>query len=263
MKVLPRRFADASRLPPKELLRRQIYKLRIQVHKLINSNLDNRKGGVLHIGANEALEAEAYGDRPVVWFEANPELLSGLQQHIAPFPNQRAFCALLGDSRREVDFHIASNRGVSSSLFEFGPYSAGRESLWPDLNLRMQRTIRLEMQTLDALLAQKYIDAAAYDRWVLDVQGAELLVLRGATDSLRHCKIISVEVSTVEVYRGGVQYTELKDYLRPLGFVPLAEPDRLGIQHGDVMFIHRSLGRAPYFRSLLSLFSWAESRSGR
>jgi FkbM family methyltransferase len=251
-KGLLRRVADASRVPRKELLRRQI-------HKLINHHLSNRDGGVLHIGANNAEEAALYGDRSVVWFEANPDVMPRLQQNIAAFPNQRAFCVLLGDERREVDFHIASNAGSSSSIFPFGTYFAGREGLWPDLNLRMERTTRLEMQTLDGFLAQHAIDASAYDRWVLDVQGAELLVLKGAVNSVRLCKVISVEVSTVEVYEGGVLYPEIGDYLRSAGFISFVEPDTLSMQHGDIVFFHRSLGNTPYLRSLMFLLSCVES----
>lgn len=251
-KGLVRRFSDAGRVPQKELLRRQI-------HKLINHYLNNRDGGVLHIGANNAEEAYLYGDRPVIWFEANPDVMPRLQQNIEAFLNHQAFCVLLGNERREVDFHIASNGGSSSSIFAFGRYLAGRESLWPDLNLRMERTIRLEMQTLDGILAKHDIDASAYDRWVVDVQGAELLVPKGAADSLRHCKIISLEVSTVEVYEGGVRYPEIRDYLRTAGFIPIVEPNTLSMPHGDITFVHPSLWNSPYFRSLMFILSWAKS----
>jgi FkbM family methyltransferase len=250
-KGLLRRLADASRVPPKELLHRQI-------HKLIRHHLNNRKGGILHIGGADASEAVFYGDRPVIWFEANPEVMPLLLQNIAAFPNQRAFCVLLGDERREIDFHIASNGGSSSSIFALGKYSAGRESLWPDLNLHMEKTIRLEMQTLDGFWVRHGIAASAYQHWVLDVQGAELLVLKGASNSLRHCKVISLEVSTVEVYEGGVQYPEIRDYFITAGFIPLAEPK--GKQHCDVTFVHRSLWETRYFRSLMALLSRTETR---
>jgi len=126
--------------------------------------------------------------------------MEALHRNIAPFPNQHACCALLGDSAREVDFNIASNFGGSSSVFAFGPYAVGDKSLWPDTNLQMQKTISLRMQTLDSLISEKEIDPRKYDHWVIDVQDAGLLVLEGATRSLSFCKAVSLEISTVEVY---------------------------------------------------------------
>src|SRR5262249_53010535 len=160
----------------------------------------------------------------------NPELMPGLLRNIAPFPSQRAFCTLLGDCRREVDFHIASNCGASSSLFALGSSAVGRESLWPDIDLHIERTVRLPMETVDAFLAKHKIDLASFDTWVLDVQGAEVLVLVGATHSLRSCRVIRTEVSTVEVYEGGARYADLRAHFAAYGFVPLLEPHVTNVQ---------------------------------
>lgn len=226
------------------------------LRKLANDYLDRQRTGIFHIGAHAASEARFYGDTPVVWFEANPELTPKMLENIAPFPRQRGFCVLLGDQSREVDFNVCPDSGGSSSIFALGPYSAGPQSLWPQWDIRMEKTVRLQMETLDSFLPAHGIDPADYNYWVLDVQGAELLVLKGAKESLRHCKVISTEISTVEVYEGGARYEDIKSELASAEFIPLIEPHVLNMKHGDVAFVHRSLANSAYFRFLLSLFSW-------
>jgi hypothetical protein len=56
---------------------------------------------------------------------------------------------------------------------------------------------------------------------------------------LQHCRALLVEVSTVEVYRGGVLWPELQQYLGDAGFVPLWDPDSL---HDDVLFVRGTEG---------------------
>lgn len=246
MMELVSRAARFWQLPRRERLRRV-------ARKLITRYLDNRRGGILHVGAHNGREALAYGMRRVIWFEANPALMPLLSQQLEAFPSQRAFCVALGDRVGQVDFHVAPDDGETSSLFDFGRFASGHDSLWPALDLRMEKTIRVNMTTLDAFLADHRLDPADYDRWFIDVQGAELLVLEGAQKSLPHCRVLFTEISTVEVYRGAALYPDVKRVLDAAGFVALADPEQLGIRHGGVTFVHRSLCRSLYFRALLAL----------
>ena len=72
--------------------------------------------------------------------------------------------------------------GVSSSIFQFGPYGSGERTLWPDLNLNMESEITLPMIRLDTLLKGNDLEVENYDYWVVDLQGAEKLALDGAGD---------------------------------------------------------------------------------
>jgi FkbM family methyltransferase len=214
-----------------------------ELEKLANGYLERTRTGVLHIGANVGNEAPFYKNDRVVWVEANPALMDRLRENIKPYPRQVALCALLGDRQDEVDSHIASNQGQSSSILEFGEYSAGEKSLWPRLNLHITHTVHLQMQTLDSLVASQMIDLRDFDYWVVDVQGAELLVLDGATDNLRHCKAMKIEISTVDVYKQGARYEDIRAKLGDLGFFPLTDPYARNIRHGDITFVRRSLSR--------------------
>lgn len=194
--------------------------------------------GILHLGAHTGQEREAYArnHRPVAWVEAHPVIYRRLQDNLKPFPEQLALRGLLAEvDGREMDFRRSNNmNGESSSMFEFGVHA---HALWPDQELEMIERVPLRTVTLDTLLAEHGLAAADYDFWVIDLQGAELRALQGAQQSLHACRAILMEVSTVEVYRGGVQWAELRDYLQARGFASAWEPIR---PHDDVLFVPRS-----------------------
>ncbi|HEX6827491.1 MAG TPA: FkbM family methyltransferase [Burkholderiales bacterium] len=199
-----------------------------------------RSTGILHLGAHLGQEARDYAalSKPVLWVEALPPIHARLAKHLEKFPGQRALCALLGDRNGiQQTFHISNNGdGISSSMFEFGDYASGDQSLWPKLKLAMVDSVTLPTIRLDTLLQDNEIDGRNLDFWVLDLQGAELLALLGCGDLLAHCRALYVEVSTVEVYRGGVLWSELRHWLERRGFDPLWEPGR---PHDNVLFIRR------------------------
>ena len=194
----------------------------------IHASFVKRSGGVLHIGAHKGQEAHWYNQNSasVLWIEAIPEIYNMLIQNIAIFENQKARLALLGDINQEsVPFHISSNDSVSSSIYQFG-------SELGFVGLSMTKTLYLPMVRLDSVLS--VTDAASYPHWVLDVQGAEMNVLKGSADLLDQCHSIFIEVSTREVYKGGVLFQELEEFLAERGFIPLWNP--LKMSHENVIF---------------------------
>ena len=81
------------------------------------------------------------------------------------------------------------------------------------------------------------IEISQYNFWIVDLQGAELLALKGAEKSLKSCDKLYVEVSLDEVYKGGVLYPELLNYLNSQGFIPTFEPRKI---HDDVLFVRKN-----------------------
>jgi FkbM family methyltransferase len=186
---------------------------------------------ILHIGANRGQEALYYDslNLNVLWVEADPQVETELSKHIEKFKNQKSIAALLLDkSGLEKEFNVFNNSGLSSSIFNLAD-NHGFEKL----NLQVSEIKLLKSSTIDELFASMNLNA--YTHWVLDVQGSELLVLQGATKSLGYCRSMTVEVSTREVYRGGVSYNNLKDYLGNHGFYPLWEPEL--DHHCEIIFL--------------------------
>ena len=200
--------------------------------------------GVLHLGAHVGQEAAFYAQhkKPVVWVEALPPIHANLEKNIRQYADQRALCALLGDlDGAQKRFYISNNQqGVSSSMFQFGEHGSGAKSLWPDLNLAMVGHITLAATRLDTLLRANRIAAADFNFWMVDLQGAELIALQGAGELIGACQAMFVETSTVDVYRGGVLWPELSQWLQEHGLVPLWQPSA---GHDDVLFVRQQHGK--------------------
>lgn len=194
--------------------------------------------GVLHLGAHLGQEAADYAKagKPVIWVEALPHICARLVERLKAFPNQTAYCAVLGDvAGKKVTFKVSNNwEGVSSSLFEFGPFGSGKNSLWPELGLSMINTIDLEMTTLDALVSTAAIPIAGFNHWIVDLQGAELLTLKGGKDALASCRSMLIEISQQPVYEGGALWPELREFLVEDGFSPTWPPEKI---HDDILFL--------------------------
>lgn len=199
-----------------------------------------QSNGVLHLGAHLGQEADDYAslEKPVLWVEAMPRIYERLVERLANFPKQKAFCALLGDKDGvPTTFNISNNsKGVSSSIYNFGSYGEGEKTLWPELSLRMVEQVTLSMVRLDTLFSLNSIDPNSFNHWVVDLQGAEKLALMGGDAALKHCKSLFIEVSTVEVYEGGVLWPELSTWLSSRGLFPAWQPTR---SHGNVLFVRQ------------------------
>ena len=171
--------------------------------------------GVVHVGANTGQERALYAGLGlrVLWVEPIPEVFETLLANLRGYREQRALRCLVSDSDgAEYQFHVASNRGASSSILDLKLH----REVWPHVSY--ERTIRLRSRTLASLLAEERIGPGTYDALVVDTQGAELLVLRGALPILRHFAYIKVEVPDFESYAGCCQLGDVASFLAEHGY---------------------------------------------
>src|SRR5271170_285163 len=131
---------------------------------------------VIHVGANVGQERGIYDKYglSVVWVEPIPAIYAELIRNIQPYPKQTAVQAILTDKVGDrVNFNIASNSGESSSIFDLALHT----DIWPEVNYVAK--IELQTNTLDHLIIERGLDGPV-DALILDTQGSELLVLKGA-----------------------------------------------------------------------------------
>lgn len=187
---------------------------------------------VLHVGGHYGEEAELYernGLRDVTWVEANPETIPVLRDHVEPL-GHRVIQALLADRATALPFHITSNEGLSSSILELGTH----RDEYPEV--LVTRSITLRARTLDELCASEQV--AEFGLLVMDVEGAQLHVLKGATEELKHVDYICLEVNETPLYRGCALVTDIDAYLADFCRVETVMTPHAW---GDALFVRKSV----------------------
>ena len=182
-------------------------------NKYENDFLKDAKG-VIHVGANLGQERYIYDYfmLDVIWFEPIPIIFNKLKENLREFPNQIAFKNLITDKdKKSYDFLIADNY-ASSSIFEFHLH----KSIWP--SIKQNKKISLESLTLNTFFEKNNIDPNNYDTIIMDTQGSELLVLKGAKNILKKIKFIKTEVSDFESYKGCCQLKDIDKFMKRNGF---------------------------------------------
>jgi FkbM family methyltransferase len=211
------------------------------VARRIVSAMDNphshlsRVAGVIHVGASTGQERDLYAKYKlrVLWVEPLPDSFKSLCENLKDYPDQTTVNLLITDKDdAEYVFHVASN-GDSSSILEFSDH----KDIWPDVHMTGQ--LMLKSITLDSLL-ERLGDGHEYQALVMDTQGSELLVLKGATKSLRRFEFIKTEAADFESYVNCARVDELTSYLFPFGF-RLKRKDKLaespkGGQYFDLLY---------------------------
>lgn len=197
---------------------RGIFEVNQNLLRFVLENLISN-GSVLHIGAHSGQETTQYSNLgvEVLWIEANPGIIDDLSNAVsAANPEQKIICALLGDKNMDnVPFYLANNGGLSSSLFQLASHN-----FWP--GLKMESAVLLNMRRLDSMLSRESLKK--FSHCVIDVQGAELRVLKGFGDLLHEFNSLEIEISTMETYIEGALFPEIVQYLSVFEFVPLWTP---------------------------------------
>jgi len=148
----------------------------------------------------------------VIGFEPQTEALAALQNRKTPF--ETYLPDVIGDGEEHF-LHVTAASGMTSLLEP----DVARLALFNGFSDwgRVVDRIRLMTRRLDDIEA-----IGAIDMLKLDVQGAEIMVFRGGTQSLERAVVVHTEVSFIGLYKGQPSLGQLDLELRHLGFIPHA-----------------------------------------
>lgn len=180
--------------------------------RMLHVRYSVRANGVLHVGGHHGEERPLYDAlkySPVWWVDGDKRSFPVLQAAIADAPNHHAIRAVVADEVRKMTFNLANNE-QSSSILDLGTHKEEH----PDVVYEGSRVVT--STTIDILRAEGKIGDANYLN--LDIQGAELMALKGATQYLDSVDYIYSEVNNAELYEGGCLVWELDEFLGDLGF---------------------------------------------
>jgi FkbM family methyltransferase len=174
--------------------------------------------GVLHLGANygqEAVDYEAAGAKHVWWVEAIPDVFIKMRDSMEKFNFETITCTnnCLSDvDGEEVEFKISNNEGQSSSFLDFGTHSVAHPTV------KFVKSLRLKTKRFDTLakelVEEGLVNMNHYDFLNIDLQGAELLALKGMGRYLKGFKWLYIEVNKAELYKGCPMVEEIDTFLK-------------------------------------------------
>jgi FkbM family methyltransferase len=177
--------------------------------------------GVFHVGAHHCEERQDYievlrlSDTKVVWCEADPNTA---QQARTKFPTAQVYSVLLADeSHKQVNF-LVTNNGESSSMLELDEHKKEHPYVYETGRLALTTTTMKDF-VKDILKIENVAELAEEINFLnVDVQGAELLVLKGAQEYLKAFDYLYLEVNSKSLYKGCALLPELEAFLTQQGY---------------------------------------------
>lgn len=188
--------------------------------------------GVLHVGAHFGQEDYSYAELGIlnrIYFEPLQKNYSVLRKNIdLKFECLRT---ALGNSVGEIEMNVEeANEGMSSSVLQPGLHL----SQYPHIKFTSKELV--PMTKLDLI----NFDRSNFNLLNIDVQGYELEVLKGSSETLKTIDYIICEVNNDEVYIGCAKVNELDEYLGTYGFKRV-ETDWAGTTWGDAFYAKTSI----------------------
>jgi hypothetical protein len=183
-----------------------------EINKVLLSNKINITGS-FHIGAHECEELQFYnkiGLKPenIIWIDAiASKVLEATNKGIPNVYN----ATITDEDDVDIIFNI-SNNVQSSSVLEFGTHSQEHPYV-VYVDKLFQKSI-----TIDTFFERNNIEANKYNFWNFDIQGAELMALKGAINSIKYAKAIYLEVNEKELYKNCGKITDVDNFLSTYNF---------------------------------------------
>lgn len=194
--------------------------------------------GICHVGAWRAAEIHEYkenfcgvsgivGDFPVTFIEADKSIEEHIVNSIAEYDDVDYKMVAAGSSFADAVFYAATNEQSSSLL-------KPKEHLRAHPRVKFHDPVDIKIEPLDHIMRGK-----SFNFLIMDVQGYELEVLKGAAELLADIDYIHAEINRAELYEGCVMVSDLDMFLQD--FVRVNTEWWPGQDWGDAFYIRRNL----------------------
>jgi FkbM family methyltransferase len=165
-------------------------------------------------GVDHAWSAFDPGHVNVIGFEPDDAECRRLNLLYQGRPNVRFIPLALGSERGSRQLYVTADP-AAASLYQPDEETIRRR---PELrSATVTRTVEISIVTLDEWTREAGIPAI--DAVKLDVQGAELDVLKGAARTLQTVRALELEVEFNEIYHGQPLFSDVDRFVRGFGFV--------------------------------------------
>jgi len=187
---------------------------------------------ILHIGAHTCEErndyiAGGFSDDKVIWIEGNQDIVNQVKSSI---PSINIYESLISDKDdTEVEF-IITNNGQSSSILELDEHLKEHPYVF-EIKRCLKKTI-----TVDTFIKNNNINIYDIEFVNIDIQGAELLALKGMKETLYYVNYLYLEVNLKHLYKNCALVSEIDDFLKEYNFTRI---DSVFTKHGwgDALYV--------------------------
>jgi len=205
-------------------------KMLLDFQSLLNK-YDLNIRGVIHIGAHIGQEYQIYknnGIRNCIFFEPLKDNFKKLKENIADdeviFVNKA-----LGNEEKLILMNVESvNGGQSSSILK------PKHHLTQYPHITFDKTEEVEMIKLDNFMVNMNYENFNFIN--IDVQGYELEVFKGSSETLKKIDYIIAEVNRAELYENCASVFQIDDYLSKFSFERV-ETSWEGVTWGDALYV--------------------------
>jgi FkbM family methyltransferase len=176
--------------------------------------------GIIHVGGHYGEEYEYYRNvlkvNNQMWFEPIHSNFVEMRKRIPVGAKVVLIERALGENnqRSYAMINLSSNNSESASLLKPLLHS----QYLPDIKFAGQERIVVSSLDYELVPYQKN-----YNALVLDVQGYELNVLKGAVNTLQYIDYIWTEVNYVRMYEGCALISDIDEFLANYGFVRVVD----------------------------------------
>ncbi|MDB5090261.1 MAG: hypothetical protein JWR09_4255 [Mucilaginibacter sp.] len=136
---------------------------------------------------------------------------------IEPQIAQKKYLEAVSHKFDNVSLELSLVGDVEKNGVEFYEMGSG-SSIYQENSDHHREKVSLKMETIDAIIEKKYkMPNNCFLK--LDVQGAEIDVLKGATELLKRTEFILLEISMLNYNYKAPQFTDVIIFLKNIGFV--------------------------------------------
>jgi FkbM family methyltransferase len=202
--------------------------------KNITKKYNMKIHGILHIGAHNLEELDTYNkhgikNNKIIWVEAIPKLARKNYKRDKTRIIKNFVCCDTDIGKTKLNI---ANNGQSSSILELGSHKESYPSI------KYTDFVEVKNRRIDTMYEEDGIPKNFANFLNIDIQGAELLALKGMGKILNYFDYLYLEVNKDYVYKNCALVHEIDEYLLNYNFLRV-ETKWTNADWGDALYIRK------------------------